>query len=52
MEEQLIEKIKDDRFALQMDEATDSNKDSLLITYVRYIGVEDIRGFAFLKIYP
>ncbi len=43
IEEQLNDKIRDNRFALQMDEATDSNKDCLLITYVRFIDGEDLR---------
>ncbi|XP_024145995.1 zinc finger BED domain-containing protein 5 [Oryzias melastigma] len=43
IEEQLNDKIRDRRFALQMDEATDSNKDCLLITYVRFIDVDDLR---------
>uniref|UniRef100_A0A674NBR8 Uncharacterized protein n=1 Tax=Takifugu rubripes TaxID=31033 RepID=A0A674NBR8_TAKRU len=52
MEEQLIKKIKDGCFALQMDEATDSNKDSLL-TYVRYIDVEDLKeGYICRKANP
>lgn len=42
MKEQLVEKIKDQRFALQVDEATDSNKDCLLIAYVRYVDTEDL----------
>lgn len=32
VEEQLSDKIRENRFALQMNEATDSNKDYLLIT--------------------
>lgn len=32
-----IEKIKGKRFALQVDEATDSSKDSLLTAYVRFV---------------
>ncbi|TKS65238.1 Zinc finger BED domain-containing protein 5 [Collichthys lucidus] len=43
IEEQLNDKIRDRRFALQMDEATDSNKDCLLITYVRFIDADDLR---------
>ncbi|KAL1268652.1 hypothetical protein QQF64_034015 [Cirrhinus molitorella] len=43
MEEQLNDKIQDNRFALQMDEATDNNKDCLLITYVRFIDADDLR---------
>ncbi|KAL1276354.1 hypothetical protein QQF64_035977 [Cirrhinus molitorella] len=35
MEVQLNDKIRDNHFALQMDEATDNNKHCLLITYVR-----------------
>ncbi|XP_063766181.1 zinc finger BED domain-containing protein 5-like [Eleginops maclovinus] len=31
------------RFALQVDEATDSNKDCLLITYVRFIAAGDMK---------
>ncbi|XP_030298054.1 zinc finger BED domain-containing protein 5-like [Sparus aurata] len=43
MEEQLNDKVRDTRFALQMDEATDSNRDGLLITYVRFIDEDDLR---------
>ncbi|XP_047249242.1 zinc finger BED domain-containing protein 5 [Girardinichthys multiradiatus] len=43
IEEQLNDKVRDSRFALQMDEATDSNKDCLLITYVRFIDGDDMR---------
>ncbi|XP_059372832.1 zinc finger BED domain-containing protein 5-like [Carassius carassius] len=43
IEEQLNDKIRDRRFALQMDEATDSNKDCLLITYVRFIDADGLR---------
>ena len=43
IEEQLNDKIRAKRFALQMDEATDSNKDCLLIAYVRFIDGEDLR---------
>lgn len=34
LQEQLVDKLKDKRFALQFDEATDSNKDCLLLMYV------------------
>ena len=44
IEKQLNDKVRDSRFSLQMDEATDSNKDCLLITYVRFIDEDDIRG--------
>lgn len=43
IEEQLNDKIRGRRFTLQMDEATDSNKDCLLITYVRFIDADDLR---------
>uniref|UniRef100_A0A8C7Y7X1 DUF4371 domain-containing protein n=1 Tax=Oryzias sinensis TaxID=183150 RepID=A0A8C7Y7X1_9TELE len=36
LKEQLVEKLKDKRFALQFDEATDSNKDCLFIAYIRF----------------
>lgn len=36
LEEQIIEKIKERRFALQVDEATDISRDCLFICYVRY----------------
>lgn len=50
LEEQLIEKIRDKRFAIQVDEATDSNKDCLLIAYVRHINNESLKeGFLFCK---
>lgn len=42
IEEPLNDKIKGNRFALQMDEAIDSNKDCLVITYVRYIDADDL----------
>ncbi|KAJ4933918.1 hypothetical protein JOQ06_006727 [Pogonophryne albipinna] len=41
MKEQLVEKVKDKHFALQVDEATDSNKDCLLIAYVRYVDTDE-----------
>ncbi|XP_041844388.1 protein FAM200A-like isoform X1 [Melanotaenia boesemani] len=37
LEDQLIEKLQDIRFSLQVDEATDSNKNCLLIAYVRFV---------------
>ncbi|CAM4568285.1 unnamed protein product [Leuciscus chuanchicus] len=36
LKKQLVDKLKDKRFALQFDEATDSNKDCLFIAYVRF----------------
>ncbi|XP_053171455.1 zinc finger BED domain-containing protein 5-like [Scomber japonicus] len=36
LQDQLVENLKDKRFALQFDEATDSNKDCLFIAYVRF----------------
>lgn len=44
IEEQVNDKLRDGRFSLQMDEATDSNKDCLLIIdYVRFIDGDDMR---------
>ena len=44
IEEQLNDKIRAKHFALQMDEATDSNKDCLLIASInRFIDGEDLR---------
>ncbi|KAK7938700.1 hypothetical protein WMY93_002026 [Mugilogobius chulae] len=37
IEEQLIEAIRQSKYALQVDEATVNNKDCLLIAYVRFI---------------
>ena len=37
LELQLIDKLRDNHFALQVDEATDSSKDCHLIAYVRYV---------------
>ncbi|KAI4811017.1 hypothetical protein KUCAC02_013944 [Chaenocephalus aceratus] len=42
MKEQLVEKVKDKHFVLQVDEATDSNKDCLLIVYVRYVDTDEL----------
>lgn len=42
LEDQLIEKIKETCFALQVDEATDSNKDSLFISYVCFVNSESL----------
>ncbi|XP_060771673.1 zinc finger BED domain-containing protein 5-like [Neoarius graeffei] len=42
IEEQLTDRVcASTRFALQVDEATDSNRDCLLITYIRFIDAED-----------
>lgn len=43
VEEQLNVKIRDNHFALQMDEATASNKDGLLIIYVRFTDADELR---------
>lgn len=43
VEEQLNVKIRDNHFALQMDEATDSNKDGLSIIYVRFTDADELR---------
>lgn len=34
LQEQLVNKLKDKHFALQFDEATDSNKEGLLLMYI------------------
>ncbi|XP_075070632.1 protein FAM200A-like isoform X2 [Mixophyes fleayi] len=39
---QLIEKMKGKEFALQLDEATDSNKDAHLICYTRFVDGDNI----------
>lgn len=50
LEEQLIDKIKDRRFALQVDEATDSSKDCVFICYVHYADSMSLReGMLFCK---
>ncbi|XP_075034451.1 zinc finger BED domain-containing protein 5-like [Mixophyes fleayi] len=41
---QLIEKMKGKEFALQLDEATDSNKDAHLICYTRFVVGDNIVG--------
>ncbi len=46
-------KIKGKRYALQVDEATDSNKDSLLIAYVRFVDFESLNeDLLFCKYIP
>jgi len=42
LNDQLIEKIKEKVFGLQLNEATDTNKDAHLICYVRFIDGDDI----------
>ncbi|XP_075048007.1 zinc finger BED domain-containing protein 5-like [Mixophyes fleayi] len=42
LNDQLIEKIKGKEFALQLDEATDSNKDAHLICYTRFVDGENL----------
>uniref|UniRef100_A0A3B5A4G3 Uncharacterized protein n=1 Tax=Stegastes partitus TaxID=144197 RepID=A0A3B5A4G3_9TELE len=43
IEEQLNDKVHGSHFSLQMNKATDSNKDCLSITYVRFIDGDDMR---------
>ncbi|XP_075223856.1 zinc finger MYM-type protein 6-like [Lycorma delicatula] len=43
MNDQLIEKINGVEFGLQLDEATDNNKNAHLICYVRFIDGNDIK---------
>lgn len=40
--EQLFEKLKNNVFALQVDEATDKHRQSYLLAYVRFIDDKDI----------
>lgn len=40
--DQLIKKIRDSEFGLQLDEATDNNKDAHLICYIRYVDSKSI----------
>ena len=42
LEEQLIEKLQVSRFPLQVDEATDNNKDCLFISYIRFVNCESL----------
>ncbi|XP_063813110.1 SCAN domain-containing protein 3-like [Pseudophryne corroboree] len=42
LNDQLIEKMKGKDFALQLDEATDSNKDAHLICYTRFVDCDNI----------
>lgn len=51
LNDQLIEKIKKSEFGLQLDEATDTNKDAHLICYVRFIDGDDmVEDLPFVKI--
>lgn len=42
LNDQLIEKLKEKAFGLQLDEATDINKDAHLICYIRFIDNDDM----------
>ncbi|XP_049322931.1 zinc finger BED domain-containing protein 5-like [Astyanax mexicanus] len=42
LEAQLIDKLKENRFAIQVDEATDSSKNCLFISYVRFVNSESL----------
>ena len=42
LEDQLVEKLKGAHFAMQVDDATDSNRDCLLIAYLRFIISESL----------
>ncbi len=53
IEEQFIDKMRGKRYLLQVDEATDSNKDSLLIAYVRFVDFESLNeDLLFCKYIP
>ncbi|XP_008186758.1 zinc finger MYM-type protein 6-like [Acyrthosiphon pisum] len=48
--DQLIDKLRNKNFAIQLDEATDNNKDAYLICYVWFMdGVDIIEEFLFCK---
>lgn len=48
--EQLINKLKDNNFSIQLNEATDCNKDAHLICYVRFMdGINVIKELLFCK---
>lgn len=50
LNDQLIEKIKNKAFGLQLDEATDINKNAHLICYVRFIDDDEmVEDLLFLK---
>jgi len=42
LNEQLFEKLKNNVFGLQVDEATDKHRQSYLLAYVRFIDDKDI----------
>ncbi|KAL4101100.1 hypothetical protein QTP88_012347 [Uroleucon formosanum] len=42
LNDQLIEKLKEKAFGLQLDEATDINKDAHLVCYIRFIDNDDM----------
>ncbi|CAN7945441.1 unnamed protein product [Ixodes hexagonus] len=48
-EDQLLEKLRDNRFTLQVDEATDSAKDCHLIAYIRVCSGTVHEDFFFCK---
>lgn len=51
VEEQINVNIRDNHFALQMDEATDSNKYFLSIRFVRFTDADELReGLLFCKL--
>lgn len=43
LNEQLFEKLQNNVFGLQVDEATDKHRQSYLLAYVRFIDDKDIR---------
>jgi hypothetical protein len=48
--DQLIDKLRNKNFAIQLDEATDSNKDAYLMCYVRFmVGVDIIEELLFFE---
>jgi hypothetical protein len=52
LDKQLFEKIKNNVFVLQVDEATDKHRQSYLLAYVRFIDDKDIREeILFLRVF-
>lgn len=50
VQHQLLEKLRDKLFSIQLDEATDSNKDAHLIAYVRFCdGISAVEELLFCK---
>ena len=42
LNEQLMEKLQDNEYALQVDEATDIRRESHLIAYIRFLDIDKV----------